>query len=352
LFVAAYAIEPPENALGDDYGDAGTMYRTEQPVAMLAETFKLSPAQVQKRLDKSLGVLKQHRAKRSRPRRDDKIIADWSGMAVAAITEAGLAFGRPDWVAAAVSAFDASRRALTATGGAFKGRLHQSAVSGKPGAPATLPGLAEMARAALILFEATGRKDYLGLASKWADDAVANHWDEAGGGFFTTADDAGPAVARLKQVRDEPNASGNGKMTEVLALLYYLGGDARHQEQANRTLFAVGGTVDDEALEGSGLYNAADTIDAALQIVVVGIRGDDDADRLVRRILATSLPNRALDVIPPGTVLPEAHPARYKNQLDGQATAYVCRGTICSLPVTSLDELTATLLLMRKSGTL
>ena len=72
--------------------------------------------------------------------------------------------------------------------------------------------------------------------------------------------------------------------------------------------------------------------------------------------MATSLPNRALDVIAPGTVLPEGHPARYKDQLDGKATAYVCRGTICSLPVTSLGELTETLLLMRKtkdkSGTL
>jgi uncharacterized protein YyaL (SSP411 family) len=68
--------------------------------------------------------------------------------------------------------------------------------------------------------------------------------------------------------------------------------------------------------------------------------------------MKTSLPNRALEVISPGVVLPEGHPARYKEQLDGKATAYVCRGAICSLPVTSLSELTETLLLMRKSGTL
>jgi hypothetical protein len=353
LFIAAYGIEPPENALGDDYGDAGTLYRSETPVEMLAADFKLSPADIEKRLEESLTVLKQHRAKRPRPRRDDKIIADWNGIAVAALAEAGLAFGRADWVNAAAKAFVASRRALTATGGAAKGRLHYSAVGGKPGALSTLQGLAEMARAALVLFEATGNKDYLELASKWAGDAVRHHWDEAGGGgFFTTAADAGSAVARLKPVLDEPNTSGNGKMIEVLALLYYLGGDARHQDRANRTLFAVGGMAQEAALEVSGLYNAADTIDAALQIVVVGERGDAAADRLIRRIMATSLPNRALDVIAPGTVLPEGHPARYKEQLDGKATAYVCRGTICSLPVTDPGALTETLLLMRKSGTL
>jgi len=47
LFVAAYGIQPPENALGDDYGDAGTLYRSEQPVTMLPETFKLSPTEVE-----------------------------------------------------------------------------------------------------------------------------------------------------------------------------------------------------------------------------------------------------------------------------------------------------------------
>jgi len=200
-----------------------------------------------------LSILKRHRAKRPRLRLDDKVIADWNCLAVAAITEAGLAFGRLDWINAADQAFNANRRALTATADAFKGRLHQSAVGGTPGAPATLQGLAEMARAALILFEATGKKDYLGLASKWAYAVVTHHWDEAG-----------PTVARLKQVRDEPNASGNGKMTEVLALLYYLGGDARHQDRANHTLFAVGGDAEEPALEASRLYNAADTIDEAL----------------------------------------------------------------------------------------
>ena len=357
LFLAAYGIAPPENALDEDYGDAGTLYRSEQPVTMLAETFKLSHAEVEKRLDASLSAFNQHRANRPRPRRDGKIITDWNGMAVAAITEAGLAFGRPDWIDAAGKAFNAGRRALTATGGAFKGRLHHSALGGetggKPGAPATVQGLGEMVRAALVLFEATGEKAYLGQASKWGDDAVANHWDEAGGGgFFTAAKDAGPSVARLKSVLDDPNTSGNGKMAEVLALLYYQGGEATRFDRARRTLLAVGGVAQDPVLEAAGLYNAAEIIDTALQIVIIGRRGDAATDRLVRRVMTTSLPNRALNVIAPGTVLPEGHPARYKEQLDGKATAYVCRGAICSLPVTTLDELTETLLLMRKSGIL
>lgn len=346
LTVAAYGIAAPENAFGEDLGAAGTLYRSEQPVAMLADTFKFSAADVEKRLGRSLFVLKQRRDRRRRPRRDDKVIADWNGMAVTAIAEAGLAFRRPDWVDAALKAFEAVRRSLSDQ----NGRLRHSALGQERGAPATLSDLAELSRSALVLFEATGEEGFLNKAAGWAEAATVHHWDGGNGGFFTAADDAGPTLVRLKPFLDDPNASGNAKMVEVLALLYYLRGETKHLDLARKTLLAVGGVTRVPGLEMAGLFNAAETLDATLQIVLVGRRGDDATDILFSRVMETSLPNRALEVIKPGTVLPEGHPARYKEQIDGKATAYVCRGTICSLPVTNTPDLTETLLLMRKDG--
>lgn len=346
LFAAAYGIAEPENVLDEDLGDAGTLYRSEQPLEMLSETFKLSTENVDKRLVKGLDVLKQHRANRPRPRRDDKILADWTGMAVKAVAEAGLAFKRDDWVEAALKAFKAAERSLTDA----DGRLRHSAYDKNLGAPATLAGLAEMARSALVLFEATGDKGYLDKATRWTDAAASRHWDEKAGGFFTAALDAGPSLVRLKPVIDDPNTSGNARMAEVLALLYYLKGEAKHRDRAGKTLLAVGGAAKEAAPEMAGLFNAAETLDATLQIVLIGRRGNDATDALFNLVMETSLPNRAVDIIAPGTVLPEGHPARYKEQLDGKATAYVCRGTVCSLPVTGPKELTETLLLMRKDG--
>jgi uncharacterized protein YyaL (SSP411 family) len=334
LFVAAYGLAAPENALGEDLGDAGTLYRSEQPLDMLAATFKLSPGQVEKRLRQGLAALKRKRETRHRPRRDDKILADWSGLAVAAVAEAGMAFQRLDWIGAATKAFGVTAKALTDGQGQFKDRLRHSALGESRGAPATLGGLAELSRSALILFEATGVRSYLEKAGQWAKQARVHLWDnkDAGGddggdgGFFSTALDAGPALVRLKPVMDDPNTSGNAKMAEVLALLYYLNGDADFRDLAEKTLKAFGGAAGEPVLEMSGLFNAADILDATLQIVIVGRRGDAAADKLIGRVMATSLPNRALDVIKPGTVLPEGHPARYKDQIDGRATAYVCRG--------------------------
>lgn len=348
LVVAAYEFAAPENALDEDFGDAGTLYRSDQSILMLAETFTLSRGDVEQRLSRSLTTLKQQRGTRHRPRRDEKILADWSGMAVTAIAEAGLAFNRPKWIAAAVQAFAVTKATLSDP----QGRLRHSAFGKELGAPATLSGLAELSRSALVLFEATGEQRFLDNAANWTKDAFNHHWDKNTGGYFTSADDAGPAMARLKPVLDNPNASGNAKMAEVLALLYYLRGETKHLDQAQQTLLAVGGATLEPALQVAGLFNAAETLDAALQIVLVGRRGDNATDTLFKHVMGASLPNRAVDVIKAGTVLPEGHPARYKEQIDGEATAYVCRGTICSLPVTNTKDLTGTLLLMRKGGKL
>ncbi len=85
----------------------------------------------------------------------------------------------------------------------------------------------------------------------------------------------------------------------------------------------------------------------AVQVVVVGSRGDPATDALLEEVWRTSLPGRAVDVIAPGEALPESHPARGRGQIDGMATAYVCIGTFCSLPVTGRPGLAASLKAIR-----
>jgi uncharacterized protein YyaL (SSP411 family) len=81
----------------------------------------------------------------------------------------------------------------------------------------------------------------------------------------------------------------------------------------------------------------------AVQVVVVGARAAADTQALLRAIRGVCLPNRVLQVIEPGQSLPATHPAAGKGQLDGRATAYVCRGTSCSLPLTDAEELATAL---------
>ncbi len=330
-FLAAYGLAPPERKERRTSGDPGTLYRTEAPIADAART------------EAALSRLRAERGRRHRPERDGKILADWNGIAVAALAEAGLAFGERAWIeAAGVALADAARRLEIPPG-----RLSHSWHDGRAGAPAPVESLAQMAKAALVLFEATGDAVYLGRAETWIRQAVRDHWDDASGGFFQAAADAVPALARLKLILDMPDPSGNAATTEALAKLYFLTGAEELRARAERTLAATGGGVGANPLGSAGLLNAADTLRRGLQVVIIGQRGETETDRLLARTFAFSLPARALLVIPPGRTLPENHPAHGKGQIDGRATAYVCRGTVCSLPATDVEDLAATIRAMR-----
>ncbi|MDD9876077.1 MAG: thioredoxin domain-containing protein [Magnetovibrio sp.] len=292
----------------------------------------------------ALDILRRKRAGRPPPHRDEKVLADWNGQAIAALAEAGLAFGEAGWIAAAQAAFGDARRALSGP----TGRLHQSAVGARVGSVATLGGVTAMADAAVSLFEATGQPDYLAQALTWAAAIERHHGDAEAPGFFDSAADAEATPFRMKSAIDDPNPSGNARAALVAARLYYHTGRARWREMAAATLRAHGRAVGRPQLGFAGLLLAADTLAQALQVVIIGARGEAGTERLLAGVMRRSLPAQVLQVVAPGTVLPEGHPARYKEQIDGRATAYICRGAICSLPVTEAGPLDETLTAMRR----
>jgi hypothetical protein len=129
----------------------------------------------------------------------------------------------------------------------------------------------------------------------------------------------------------------------VFARLYFLTGDLRHLERARRIVFAFSGELSRNIFPLATLLNSNDLMLHALQIVIVGQRGEAATDALLRAVYDTSLPNRVVTVIAPNEALPESHPAFAKGQLDNIATAYVCEGTICSPPLNDVDGLRANL---------
>ena len=139
-------------------------------------------------------------------------------------------------------------------------------------------------------------------------------------------------------------------MADVLARLYFLSGKKERRQRARRVLTVFGGVADKPFLSVASMLNAADTLSTALQVVIIGDRREEGTRVLFGHAVGTSLPSRVLQVIGPETVLPDGHPAQYKTQVDGKATAYVCRGTVCSLPATEAAELARTLAVMRRGG--
>jgi uncharacterized protein YyaL (SSP411 family) len=277
------------------------------------------------------------RGARIRPGTDDKVLADWNGLMIAALTNAALVFERQDWLDLAAAAFAFIATALGTADGrllhAWRGRAQHHAI---------IDDYANMSRAALALYEATGDQAYLERARSWVAIAV-KHYADPRGGFFFTADDAEALIARAKNALDQPNPSGNGTIAAVLARLYYLTGDDAYRARAQATLDAFAGEARRNLFSHATLLNAAELLERGLQIVVIGARGADDVAALLRIIHAASLPNKILAVVAPGASLPPTHPATGKGQVEGRATAYLCEGPVCSLPLTDPAALAAEL---------
>jgi len=271
------------------------------------------------------------------PLRDDKVLADWNGLMISALAQAGAVFGRADWISAAAEAF-AFVRGRMALG---DDRLGHAYRADRLGAVAFIDDYAGMARAALALYEVTGDDDYLARAEAWVATANKHYWDDASGGYFFTADDGEELIVRTRSAFDSASPSGNGLMVGVLARLYALTAQSAYGVRAEAVVAAFADDATRSPGAACALHNSNELLRNTVQVVLVG-HGPATA-ALRRAVFETSAPNRVLTTIADGTVLPENHPAAGKTAIDGAATAYVCVGAVCSLPITAPDDLRAAL---------
>ncbi|MEE8214025.1 MAG: thioredoxin domain-containing protein [Alphaproteobacteria bacterium] len=290
------------------------------------------------RLAEARAILFDLRETRVRPGRDDKVLADWNGLAIAALAHAGAGLGRRDWITAAVTAFDFICTAMTPDAGEGDYRLAHSFRAGRAGTMATLDDYAAMARAALVLHQTLGEARYLEWARRWVD-VLEHHYRDTGGGFFFTADDATDLIVRTKSAHDGPTPSGNGFMVGVFARLWLLTGEDGYRTRAEQVIRAFSGDLQKDAFALATLVNESDLLTRAAQTVIIGAADDSDAQALVGAALTAPQPNLVMQRIDPGAELAPGHPAQGKTQLDGKATAYVCVGPVCSLPITTPKDL-------------
>jgi uncharacterized protein YyaL (SSP411 family) len=269
-----------------------------------------------------------------RPGLDDKVLADWNGLMIAALASAAPVFEKPAWLALAEQAFAFIEREMTGS----DGRLRHSWRAGRAAHPATLDDYANLSRAALNLYEATGAQTYISRARAWVE-LVERHYADRAGGYFVAASDTDGLLTRPKMVQDSATPSGNGTMVEVLARLFYLTGEDSYRARAEATVKAFAGDVPKNFFPFGSLLNGNEMLQRAVQIVIRGRRGEGETDALLRAVYAVSLPTRVLTVIDPGMPLPASHPAAGKDQVESRATAYVCRGPVCSLPITDGEAL-------------
>lgn len=287
----------------------------------------LTDPKTEERLRKCRNTLLKLRATRVPPARDDKLLADWNGMIIAALAQASFAFDRPDWLAAAQRAFD-----FVTTHMQHDGQLRHSWRDSQLKHTAMLDDYANMARAALFLYEQTRTPSALAQATAWVQAADRDYWGPAGG-YFLTARHADDVIVRTKTATDNAVPPGNAIMVEVLARLFYLTGKDDYRSRAEDIVRSFAGAIERQPTAHTALLNARQFLHTAVQIVIIGDGDDPDTRALVQVVRTASLPDRILLPIQPGQQLPPNHPAAGKALRNSRPTAYVCRDQTCSTPI-------------------
>jgi uncharacterized protein len=285
-------------------------------------------------LTRSRTVLFEARAKRIRPGRDDKVLADWNGLAIAALARAATVFNRPDWLARAEEAQDFILAEMSAT----DGRVQHAWRLGRVTAVGLLDDQASMARASLALYETTGDAGRLAQAVRLADAAQATFSDGQGGFYTTAADATDVPLARPRTAADNATPAGNGLLAEVFARLWHLTGDAHWRTGCEALLRAFTGNPDQLAAMPTMLA-AADMLEEAATVVVAGEAGQNLVDALTGTALASPDPAVALLRATQPDALPPNHPASGKWSGNEAAAAFVCRRNVCGLPLTNSASL-------------
>jgi uncharacterized protein YyaL (SSP411 family) len=327
LFKQHYDVRPDGNWEGHVI-----LNRSQRPV--------LADAAVEARLAAARAKLLARRAGRVRPGFDDKVLADWNGLMIAALARAGAVFEEPAWLGAAREAFDFVRRQMN-----VEGRLRHSWRMGRARHPATLDDYANMSRAALALSEATGDKGYIEAAKAWVAILDAQYWDAAAGGYFFTAADTDDLILRSKTAVDHATPAGNATMIGVLARLYYLTGETSYRDRAEAVVGAFAGEIGRNFFPLASFINAQSFLGGAVQVVIAGAPGSADTIALRKALSRRSLPDLVFTAVAPGESLPDGHPAHGKGATPPKggsvpaATAYVCRNMTCSLPITDAASL-------------
>ena len=327
LLIAAYGLSEDGNFEGSNI-----LQRLKSDKDLIAE-FKLKPSELSAQLNAGLAALLAARGQRVRPGTDDKVLTSWNALMLAAFAEAGRYLRRPDYT-------EVARQIAEFLLGQLQkgGRLLRSWRVGRAQHDAYLEDYAALILGLLALYQTDPDVRWYAEAERLASEMLA-HFADPAGGFFDTRDDAEQLITRPKDLQDNATPSGSSLAATALLQLAAFSGNGEWRSLAEQMLGSIQASASRYPTAfGQWLYAMQFDLAEGREIAIVGPDGEA-TQRLVNTIWSQWRP---FDVV---AVSHQSAPAIKPPLLvdrhlkDGKATAYVCRGFVCKLPVTTVDEL-------------
>lgn len=330
-----YGLDREPNFQDPHGGTPAWHLRASDSVEVLAGRLSLPRSTVRHRLMMARAKLLRARAQRAAPGRDAKVLVAWNALMIRGLAIAAPVLEDPALVEAAAAAVEFIRTRMV-----INGRLQASWCAGQTRFPAWLDDHALLLDALLELLQQRWDPAHLAFAAWLAEELLVRFEDQEHGGFWFTAHDHPPLFHRGKPLADEATPAGNGIAALALGRLGHLLGEPRYLAAGERVLQLAWPALQEVPHAHGSLLNALAEWLAPPRIVIIRGTGDEPAAWAATARAAWD-PSRLVYVIPDDAgELPGALAAR---RPAGSTQAWVCTGTRCGLPATSLAALMAQL---------
>ena len=300
----------------------------------IAAQLGIDAGQLQGRMAAARSALYELRSKRIWPGLDDKVLTSWNGLMLAALAEAGQAFGRPDYMEAAKSNAEFLHRTMRGE----SGRLFRTWKAGADAKyNAYLEDYAFLADGLLALYQATFEPRWFDWARELAEMMLTHFRDSDNQGFFDTSNDHEELIHRPKDLQDNAVPSGSSVAATVLLQLSLLTGNGEYWKVAERSIATMGKFMSEYPSGFAQWLNATSLILAEPREVAL-IGSQEELGPLLA-VLRTGY--RPFQVLAARDGEGDASVPLLENRarMNGKGTAYVCRQFVCQAPVTSPDAL-------------
>ena len=332
-----FGVRPEGNFLDEATGrrTGANILHLDRPLADWSEGAGMSPEAFRRRWEAARATLFQHREKRVRPLRDDKILTDWNGLMIGALALGGRSLDEPAYTEAAQKAADfVLKRMTTADGGLF----HRYR-DGEAGIAGHADDYAFLVDGLLELYRTTFDPRWLEKAIELQERMIADFWDSEGGGFFLSGAEAtGELPVRPRELFDGATPSANSVALTNLLTLARLTGEASWETRADALIRAFAGVLERQPSAFAHFLMGADwVLHPTREIVLDGPADAPETREMIDVVHRAFLPEAAVLLRTPETAEALARLAPFVAGLPGTengAAAYLCSGFACEQPVT------------------
>ena len=328
---------------GGNFEEESTRQKTGENILHLAESGpasadQLSYSEVNQEWEKARRQLFLHREQRVHPFKDDKILTDWNGLMIAALSKGSIALKDTRLAQTARRAADFISHTMQAPDGSLWHRYR----NGEAGIHAHLDDYVFMTWGLLELYEATFDVSLLQKALQLNHYLLQHFWDENNYGFFFTSDSSEALIIRQKDLYDGAVPSGNSiAILNLLRLARITGNPALEQKAADALSFAASQVNRYPSAHTALLMGLDFALGPAFEIVLSGSEDDPGMRAMLEAVREPYMPRKVLLLRTDDAAQALANVAPYvteQTSIEGKATAYICRNYYCERPVTDPED--------------